>query len=166
MKSLLIIRHAKSSWDQSILNDFERPLNERGKRDAPEMAKRLVSKNINIDLFIASPAKRAKKTAELFIREFSRNENEILLIPGLYHAPVQTFVEVISGVEDSYSSIAVFSHNPGITAFVNTLTPVQIDNMPTCGIFGVTINAEHWSGFLSAKKEFLFFDFPKSGMHH
>src|ERR1700722_13745209 len=111
MKSLLIIRHAKSSWDQSILNDFERPLNERGKRDAPEMAKRLVSKNINIDLFIASPAKRAKKTAELFIREFSRNENEILLIPGLYHAPVQTFVEVISGVEDSYSSIAVFSHN-------------------------------------------------------
>ncbi len=164
MKSLLIIRHAKSSWDQSILNDFERPLNERGKRDAPEMAKRLVSKNINIDLFIASPAKRAKKTAELFIREFSRNENEILLIPGLYHAPVQTFVEVISGVEDSCSSIAVFSHNPGITAFVNTLTPVQIDNMPTCGIFGVTINVEHWSGFLSAKKEFLFFDFPKSGI--
>jgi phosphohistidine phosphatase len=162
MKSLLIIRHAKSSWDPAILNDFDRPLNERGKRDAAEMAKRLNRKKIRIDLFIASPAKRAKKTAIAFIEEYGRDEKEILFIPALYHAPVQTFLEVITGVEDNYSSIAVFSHNPGITAFVNTLTHVQLDNMPTCGVFGITTDADHWSEFASAKKDFLFFDFPKS----
>jgi phosphohistidine phosphatase len=165
MKSLLVIRHAKSSWDPAILNDFDRTLNDRGKKDAPAMAKRLVSKKINIELFVASPAKRARKTAELFIKEFNRTENEILFIPGLYHAPPQTFIDVVSGLDDAFKSAAIFSHNPGITAFVNSLSSVQIDNMPTCAVFGVTIDTDHWSGFLQAKKEFWFFDYPKSGVN-
>jgi len=161
MKTLLIIRHAKSSWDNAHLNDIDRPLNDRGRHDAPVMAKRLIKANIKIDLFVASPARRAKNTAELMIREFGSKESEILIIPELYHASVQTFKEVVSGLDETYSSAALFSHNPGITAFVNTLTSVRLDNMPTCGIFAVTSLATTWSEFLTAGTTFWFFDYPK-----
>ena len=165
MKTLLIIRHAKSSWDLSTPDDFDRTLNDRGKKDAPQMAKRLRDRNINIDLFVSSPAIRAKKTAEIFIKEFKRNEDEILFIPGLYHAPVAVFVDVVSEIENTFNSAAIFSHNPGITAFVNKLTSTQIDNMPTCGIFTVSADTDNWKDFMNAKKEFLFFDYPKNGLH-
>lgn len=161
MKTLLIIRHAKSSWDNAHLNDMDRPLNDRGKHDAPAMARRLIEANIRIDLFVSSPAKRAKNTAEIFIREFRRKESEILFVPDLYHASVQTFKEVVSGLDDTCGSAAIFSHNPGITAFVNTLTTVRLDNMPTCGIFAVTGMADSWKELLTAGTTFWFFDYPK-----
>src|ERR1700733_8612298 len=104
MKTLLIIRHAKSSWENAIVNDMERPLNERGRRDAPAMAQRLLQSGVRIDLFVSSPAKRARTTAELFIHEFKRQEKEILFIPELYHAPVQTFREVIINLDDRWES--------------------------------------------------------------
>ena len=161
MKTLFMIRHAKSSWDNAQVNDIDRSLNERGRRDAPVMARRLIKANINIELFVSSPARRARNTAEFFIGEFGRKEKEILLIPELYHASVQTFKEVVSGLDDQYGSAAIFSHNPGITAFVNTLTSVRLDNMPTCGIFAVTSLATQWSEFLTAGTTFWFFDYPK-----
>jgi phosphohistidine phosphatase len=162
MKTLLIIRHAKSSWDHVIANDMDRPLNERGKRDAPAMARRLLRSGVHIDLFVSSPAKRARNTAELFIREFGKKEEAILFVPQLYHAPAQTFREVICNLGDGYDSVALFSHNPGITAFVNSLTSVRVDNMPTCGVFAITTSAESWRDFSAAGKEFWFFDYPKA----
>ncbi|HWK06263.1 MAG TPA: histidine phosphatase family protein [Puia sp.] len=161
MKTLLLIRHAKSSWDNAHITDMDRPLNDRGKHDAPVMAQRLIKANIKVDLFVSSPARRAKNTAEIFIREFGRKESGILFIPELYHASVQAFKEVVSGLDESYGSAAVFSHNPGITAFVNTLTSVRLDNMPTCAIFAVTSLATQWSEFLTAGTTFWFFDYPK-----
>ncbi|HTQ63630.1 MAG TPA: histidine phosphatase family protein [Puia sp.] len=162
MKIILLIRHAKSSWDNSALNDFDRPLNERGKKNAPEMARRLLKQNIKIDLFISSPAKRAKTTAKLFMQEFKRKEKEILLVPQLYHADNDAFNTVIQSMDDSINNIAIFSHNPGITDFANSLCEVSIDNIPTCGIFGISINTDQWNEFSKNKKEFLFFDYPKS----
>jgi phosphohistidine phosphatase len=162
MKTLLIIRHAKSSWDTASLSDFDRPLNERGRKDAPVMAKRLLENKVRPELFVASPAKRAKKTAELFIKEFGKDENEIVFISELYHAPAHVFYNIVSGFDDAYSSVAIFSHNPGITEFVNSLTSVQLDNMPTCGIFAVTSPARSWNEFSNTEKEFWFFDYPKS----
>lgn len=162
MKTLLIIRHAKSSWENAIVNDMERPLNERGRRDAPAMAQRLLQSGVQIDLFVSSPAKRARATAEFFIHEFGRKKDDILFIPELYHAPPQTFRDVIGNLDERYDSIALFSHNPGITAFVNSLTSVRVDNMPTCGIFAVKSAAAHWIEFTASGKEFWFFDYPKS----
>jgi phosphohistidine phosphatase len=162
MKTLLIIRHAKSSWENAIVNDMERPLNERGRRDAPSMAQRLLRSGVRIDLFVSSPAKRARTTAEFFIHEFGRQEKDILFIPELYHAPVQTFRDVIADLGDQFDSVALFSHNPGITAFVNSLTSVRVDNMPTCGIFAVKSAAANWVEFPTAGKEFWFFDYPKN----
>jgi phosphohistidine phosphatase len=160
-KTLLIIRHAKSSWEAGTLTDFERPLNDRGKKDAPVMAQKLKDKDIRIDAFVSSPAKRAKKTAELFAEVY--DQKEVIFISKLYHASVETFFEVIETLDDNFNSVALFSHNPGITEFVNLLRVVNnVIDMPTCGIFAVKIDAGSWSNSTKAKKEFLFFDYPKN----
>ncbi len=160
MKTLIIIRHAKS--DQQLWsNDFERPLNERGKTDAPVMAMRLKKRQPLIDAFVSSPAKRAKKTAKLFAKAFGKPEDEIIFISSLYHAPPSVFYEEIQRLPDDVNTVAVFAHNPGITAFVNELTTTKIDNMPTSAVFAVQADCSQWTVFLKAKKEFLFFDYPK-----
>ena len=162
MKSLLLIRHAKSDWADASLKDFDRPLNDRGKRDAPVMAHRLLDKKVKIDAFISSPAKRAKKTAELFASQYKQDKKDIILFDKLYLADTEAFFEVISQTSDDYSTIAVFSHNEGITTFANLLSDVRVDDMPTCSIFGVKMKLKKWKDFREAEKEFWFFDYPKS----
>jgi phosphohistidine phosphatase len=162
MKTLLLVRHAKSSWDDFSIKDFDRPLNDRGKSDAPLMAQRLLDREIKIDAFIASPAKRARKTAELFAKQFKESKDGIIFVDSLYLASTSTFSEVIGKTDNQFDTIAVFSHNDGITAFANTLTNTKTDNIPTCGIFAVRIKAKKWSAFAEAEKEFWFFDYPKN----
>ena len=162
MKQLLIIRHAKSSWDLSGLNDFDRPLNDRGNKDAPTMAKRLLDKNIAVNAFVSSTAKRAFTTATYFAEAYKQSSKNIIQFPELYHASPAIFYEVINKISDSFKTIAIFSHNPGITAFVNELTTTSVDNMPTCAIFALTINCNSWADFKIAKKEFWFFDYPQN----
>jgi phosphohistidine phosphatase len=162
MKQLFVVRHAKSSWEQSGQTDFDRPLNDRGLRDAPVMAKRLWENGIRLDAIISSPAVRALTTAEYFAKQFGIKNNEIIKLKHLYHAPAEAFFEVIENdLHDKWESVAIFSHNPGITYFVNTLKVVQLDNMPTCGIMGVKANMNYWVEFAKADKEFLLFDYPK-----
>ena len=161
MKQLLIIRHAKSSWSTPGQNDFDRPLNERGQRDAPMMAKRLLDKKIRIDTFVSSPANRAFTTASYFAEAYSAAKSDVKTFPQLYHAPAAIFFEVISKIEDGNTTAAVFAHNPGITSFVNELTTTIIDDMPTCAIFAIKADCDHWKDFRSAKKTFWFFDYPK-----
>lgn len=163
MKTVIIVRHAKSSWDDHTITDFERPLNERGKADAPRMAERLKEKQKHIDAFISSPAKRAKKTATIFAKEYGLDKDEVILKDALYHASENVFYDVISQLPEDLKTIALFSHNPGITDFVNMLTDqVRVDNVPTCGIFAVSFKGE-WQSFKDAPKQFLFFDYPKNG---
>ena len=161
-KTLLIVRHAKSSWDVGTLNDFERPLNERGKKDAPMMAKRLLEKKVTIEAFVSSPAKRAKKTAELFAAAYGKTDEDVVYVSKLYHAAAEVFFEVVEELDESFSKVALFSHNPGISEFVNLLLDdVRIDDMPTCGVFAVQVQAEKWKDFKKSRKDFLFFDYPK-----
>lgn len=162
MKQLLIVRHAKSSWENFSVPDFERPLNDRGKKDAPMMAERLVRSGINPDLLITSTAKRARKTAELFAKAFGLTDENILGVPELYEAGVETFFDVVSKMPASAETVILFSHNPGITGFVNSLTTTRIDDMPTCAVFACSCETDQWADFRKAKKEYLFFDFPKS----
>jgi len=162
MKYLVLVRHAKSSWDDFSIKDFDRPLNDRGKKDAPMMAKRLLKKDVKIDAFISSPAKRARKTAEAFVKEYKSDKNEIIFLEELYLAGQSAFENVIKNTADSYDTVAVFSHNEGITHFANTLTDKKTDNIPTCGVFAVKVKSKHWKDFLNAKKEFWFFDYPKA----
>lgn len=161
MKQLLIIRHAKSSWNNLTLTDFDRPLNDRGNQDAPAMAKRLKKKILTIDVLITSTANRALSTCKYFAKEFDKKPKEIVTKPELYHAGVPIFYEVISNLDNSWNTVAMFSHNPGITEFVNDLTEVKADNMPTCGIFAVGCKVANWKEFYETEKQFLFFDYPK-----
>ena len=162
MKTLLLVRHAKSSWDSLTLNDFDRPLNERGKNDAPIMAKRVKKRIIKIDAFISSPAKRAKKTAEYFIKEFGISEDDIIFLSALYDETIKDFETTIREIKDKHDCVAIFSHNPGITVFANQLIAnANIDNMPTCSVFAVKANVDKWKDFSKAKKDFLFFEYPK-----
>lgn len=164
MKTLLLVRHAKSDWNDPGLDDFDRPLNERGKRDAPVMAHRLLDKKIMIDAFIASPAKRAKKTATIFAAAYKVDKEDIIFRDELYGAGPTVFYDVVMNADKQFDSIAIFSHNPGITDFANLLTTTRIDNIPTSGVFAIKAECDKWKDFASAKKEFWFFDYPKAGL--
>lgn len=109
MKTILLVRHAKSSHSFGLSSDFDRPLNDRGFREAAEMGRKLVKKKVSIDQFVSSPAVRAKTTAELFAAEYDRKMKEILFIPSLYQADPAQFAEVISGLEDRFQHVALFS---------------------------------------------------------
>ncbi|SHF22497.1 SixA phosphatase family protein [Flavisolibacter ginsengisoli] len=160
MKTLLLIRHAKSSWDAPGLSDADRPLNDRGKKDAPEMAKRLKKRGLSIDQFISSTAKRARKTAKYFAEEFDVKKEDIKEVEDLYMANAPGFVKTIEYTKKKHDIIALFSHNPGITEFANSLTHVRIDDMPTCSVFAVQAEVNDWEEFMNAEKKFLFFDYP------
>jgi phosphohistidine phosphatase len=162
MKTLLLIRHAKSGWNDPSLSDFDRTLTERGKADAKMMAKRIKDQPIEIDSFVSSPAKRAKKTAKIFMKEFKKDEEELLLIPDLYEGSVTDFYNTIENLSERKKIVAVFAHNPGITEFVNSLECSPVYNMPTCAMFALKIKTENWKDFHEAEKEFLFFDYPKN----
>ena len=143
-------------------NDFDRPLNDRGNRDAPEMAKRLLKRDIEINAFVSSPANRALTTATYFAEAYDRKYKHIIQVPALYHPSVVVFYSVIEELDNDLKTVAIFSHNPGITDFVNELTAARVDNVPTCGIFGVKADIKKWKDFAEAEKKFWFFDYPKA----
>lgn len=160
---MLIVRHAKSSWADLSQKDFDRPLNDRGKKDAPAIAKRVrKEKNVELDAILSSPAKRAITTAKFFAEEFDIKKKNIIEWPELYEASIDKFYKAISSLSDEYSTVALFSHNPGITAFANDLTNTRVDDMPTCAVFAIHIKADSWKDFETAEKEFWFFDYPKN----
>jgi phosphohistidine phosphatase len=162
MKTLLLIRHAKSNWNDPDMDDFDRPLNKRGKQNAPEMASRLLMRGVVPELIIASPAKRARTTAKIMAKEWKYPKQAILLEDELYLCYASTFLKVITKIDDDFEAVAIFAHNPGITDFANYLTQeIRIDNVPTTGIFAVQADTNSWKDFDRAPKKFLFFDYPK-----
>lgn len=160
MKELLVIRHAKSSWQNPWEDDFDRPLNDRGKRDAPFMASQLLQKEVSLDALVTSDANRAASTCAYFAASYPGVP--LLKEPKLYQAGVKHFYEVIQSLPDSYQCVALFSHNTGLTDFVNKLSKVRVDIVPTCGIYAVKADIEHWADFKEGKKAFWFFDYPKN----
>ena len=163
MKKLLLIRHAKSSWADITQRDFDRPLNDRGNKDAPKMAKRLIKQDVSIDCFVSSPAVRALTTAEYFAEAYDVKKKMIVQEPSLYHATIEVFFDIISRLNDDHKTVAIFSHNPTITEFANELGVARIDDMPTCAIFAVKADIKSWKEFKDSIKNFWFFDYPKNG---
>ena len=160
MKTIFLIRHAQAESGLSI-NDEDRKLTEKGKSDARMMAKRLLDREISIDSFVSSPAKRALKTCKLFAEVFGVEKDSIIQLPDLYMPELTDFEKVIFDFDDNLNRVAIFSHNYGVTEFANSLEIATIDNMPTCSIFAFDCEMEHWSEFQNAKKHLLFFDYPK-----
>ena len=162
MKTLYIVRHAKSSWDDPSLADFDRPLNSRGRRDAPRMGKRLKEQNILPDLIFSSPAKRALSTAKRIAEELGYSKHAIETNEDLYHASEEEILSVLQGFSDKHSAVLMVGHNPGLTDFVNALMNLNIFNIPTCGIATCSLDVSSWKEIEFGKGINVFYDFPKS----
>lgn len=161
-RTLVMIRHAKSSWANPLQSDYERPLNERGEHDAPMMGDRLKAKQIIPDLIIASTAKRAAQTAKKIAAAVGYDTEKILWKNQLYHCIPSVFEEVIYEIDDAIKTVFIVAHNPGITEFVNELVPgFTIENMPTCGLVATQVETGEWSDFHNARKQVFLFDYPK-----
>lgn len=164
-RTLVLIRHAKSDWGNPGLADFDRPLNARGKKDAPEMGRRLKKNGIVPDLIISSTALRAATTARLIAAGVGYDEADIMWADQLYHCGPSVFEAVLTSgdIADTVKTVFMFAHNPGITQFAYEAAPsLNINDMPTCAAAGLTFEASHWSDFPAVPHKGLFFDFPKN----
>ena len=160
MKTLYLARHAKSSWKNPELMDIDRPLNKRGKKDAPFMGKALNDKGIKPDLIVTSPANRARLTAESIAKEIGYKKKDIVLNEDLYEFSSTGFIEVIQHFDSEFNSVIMFGHNPGFTALNNNLTDQYIDNIPTCGIVCIQFDLQ-WNEIESHTGKTQFFMYPK-----
>jgi phosphohistidine phosphatase len=160
-KTLYLVRHAKSSWKHAGLDDSQRPLNKRGKHDAPLMGRTLKHRGEIPELIISSPAKRAISTAKYFAEEIGYPENKIIVNDELYFADINNYLHLIEETDDSLERIMLFSHNPGITYFVNYLTGSNIENIPTAGIARIDLGIGSWKDIKNTKGELNFFVSPK-----
>lgn len=161
MKKILFVRHAKSSWADMTISDKARPLNKRGKRDAPVMAQRCKEYGLDVDLIISSPAVRAYSTAKIF-HEVYKLKAPIQKEEYLYHGDPSDFEEALCGVDDQLECIAIFGHNPGITYLANDLDSNRyIDNVPTAGVVIGVIDIDCWEDFTIAKTVLKDFLYPK-----
>jgi len=158
---LTLLRHAKSSWSDPTLDDFDRPLNARGKRDAPEMGRRLAARCLRPDRVLTSPAKRARKTARKVARELGIGKKAIRKEPRLYMAETVDFRAVLAALDPACRDVLVVAHNPGITEFLNELTGAGIDNVPTAGAARVRLHGTDWPEALDGPGELIWFDCPK-----
>ena len=159
MKKLYLIRHAKSDWSNPSLEDFDRPLNKRGEKNAPFMATILKQKNANPDLIISSPAYRTKKTAKL-IKKGIAFKGEILYDEHLYEASLKTILEIINFIEDGYDDVIIVGHNPSL----NMLAFYFLDfnkNIPTTGIIEIEFNCNSWREVKRNNANFVSFEYPK-----
>ena len=162
MKTLTLVRHAKSSWKDTSLADRDRPLSKRGERDAPEMGQRIVAAGIRPSLIVSSPAVRAWSTARIiadaigYPREFLQRDK------SLYLASVNTILDVIVAQDNGFNSLMLVGHNPGFTDFANYLVPGLTNNIPTAGVVCVQLDTDDWSLYDKPGVELVLYDFPKN----
>lgn len=162
MKTLILIRHAKSDWSNAGLSDFDRPLNHRGKQDAPMMGQRLHQRDIQIDFFVSSTARRAMQTTQLLTEAIGYSPDDIIWQPDLYLASPREILHVIHQTEDSCQTLALLAHNPGITTLANYLCPeARIANVPTCGVVILEFDIDSWEA-LNPPGTLIQFDYPKA----
>lgn len=163
MKTVYLLRHAKSSWANNLLTDRERPLNERGLRDAPLMGARFAGRGETLELILSSPAERAQTTARLFGEACGYPADEIVVEPDLYFSGSESIEDLILSRDDQLRSIMLVFHNPDITGFVNSIDyDVRIDNVPTCGLIKMVSDIAQWRDWTTDNSDVEYFDFPKN----
>ena len=161
MKTLYLIRHAKSDQHTGILADIDRPLNTRGYADAHKMSLASKDKLLFPDAIITSPAVRAISTALIFARNIKYNTGNVAIHPALYQPSSTNYLSTISETEDKINTLFLFAHNPMITNTANSLTDEVIEHIPTSGIVGISNDCSNWKDFISSAGKLILFDFPK-----
>ena len=162
MKTIILVRHAKSSWKNPRLDDFERPLNKRGKRDAPLMGEKLKERRILPDLILSSPAKRARKTADLIAKAIGYPRKNIQFVDKMYHCGASVLLDLVKKLDDKNTSVMLFGHNPDFMDFAGMLLkPGPVQNIPTTGVYCIRFPVNTWKKVQKGKGESVFFDYPK-----
>ncbi|MDD5400979.1 MAG: histidine phosphatase family protein [Sulfurimonas sp.] len=159
MKKLYIIRHAKSSWKDEALNDFDRPLNKRGKQNAPFMGKRLKENGIMPDIIVSSPALRAKTTAKMIAKEI-KYAKDILFNQDIYESSQSTLHKILTKIDDKCGILFLVGHNPAL----NMLAEYYVDfsqNIPTSGVVEIEFDCDKWADISAKNAKFISFDYPK-----
>lgn len=161
VRDVCFVRHAKSSWDQPGTRDYERTLDARGLRDAPLMAQKMHEMGLVPDLIVTSGAKRARKTAEFFQKEFNLPDALFTVTDALYEASPEEVYDAVRSFPDDARFVFVFGHNPTFTWIANSIAGVQIDNVPTCGIVHAQVMTDTWKKFKPEYAGFIGFHYPK-----
>jgi phosphohistidine phosphatase len=162
MKTIILVRHAKSSWKDPSLDDFDRPLNKRGKMNAPFMGKKLKERKIKPDLLLSSPAKRARKTAIAVAKALDYPKKKIMFVNKMYHSSARYLFDLLKNFDDENEIIMLFGHNPGFNDFADMLLKRNpIFNIPTTGVCCIRLDVNKWHKVKEGKGEIVFFDFPK-----
>ena len=161
MKTLYLVRHAKSSWENAQQSDFERPLNERGMKAAPFMADLLKKKEVHPHYVISSPANRAITTAELICEILHFPVKEIKKRIEIYEGGSGHLLQIVQEIADSTQSAMVFGHNPTITEFSNLLTEKYIDSLVTCGVVRIDLKIASWRDAAPGKGKLVWYEYPK-----
>ncbi len=163
MKTLFLLRHAKSSWSNPRLGDQQRPLNNRGKRDAPIMGTRFRARDEILDSIITSPALRAKTTAQLFAEASGFDLENIIEEDELYFSGARSIQGIIRSQDDRCRSVMLVFHNPDITEFANSFDASRrIGNLPTCGLVKLISDSTSWTDWSRSNTSFEYFDYPKN----
>lgn len=161
MREILIVRHAKSSWKYPKLEDGERPLNKRGKRDAHEMGRRLGARGIRPDLILASATQRALATGLIIASQLGLNERLIRLDGRIYGGETQALLEMLREIPDGIRRPMLIGHHTGVPQLVSSLTGQTMDHMPTCALACVALDTAHWAGLRPGLGQLKFYDYPK-----
>jgi len=161
MKTLYLVRHAKSSWDDHSITDFERPLNKRGHRDAPFMGRLMREQGVKPDIIIASPANRALTTARLMADEMDYPFEEIRTNESLYESGMPDYLQTIASLNDVFSSAMIIGHNPTLTTVSEYLSDARIGNMPTGGIVTIEFDNQSWADIIKRNGVCKGMEFPK-----
>jgi phosphohistidine phosphatase len=164
MKTLILIRHAKSDWGFEGLEDIDRPLNERGYRDASKMRDLLVQKVPQINRIVSSPAVRAYTTAAIFARKYDYDAKQIELLTSIYHSPMQHYLEAIHQFNKEDQVLLLFGHNPGITDLCCHISDHEFENVATCGIVALEFDIDDWQKVTEQSGTLLFYEFPKQAV--
>lgn len=161
MRTLYLCRHAKSSWADPGQSDHERPLNDRGMRDAPAMAKHFLERGEPLALIVSSDANRALTTARFFSHVLGLPKDRFRLEPQLYHAAVETIARVVSGLPDEAERAMLFGHNPGISLVVEHYTGEDLGELPTCGLVRIDFVCDSWTEIVRGMGTLAWFEYPK-----
>ncbi|MEI5584064.1 MULTISPECIES: SixA phosphatase family protein [unclassified Agromyces] len=159
MKTLVLVRHAKSAWDDPTLSDHDRPLNDRGRRDAPEMGRRLRERGTSPDAILSSTAVRARTTAEA-IAEALDVGTAVVLDDRLYGSSAETILDVVAELDDALTTAMVVAHDPGMSHLAFRLSG-EIEHMPTCAVAEFRFDARSWADVPDAEPAEVRLDTPR-----
>ena len=160
-KTLILVRHGKSSWADSDLTDHDRPLNKRGIEDAPRMARRLVKRGDLPEVIVTSSALRALETAKAFASKLEIETGAVLVEPKIYGAGVDQLIELIHGFDDAVRGVLLVGHNPTLTELSHRLTGEELGDLPTCAVVTLRVGSGSWRSVGRTRVDLVDLDYPK-----